>query len=639
MKTSRKPLASSFIIAPLLAGMHLTRASSLGPPGGIQNQPTAFLDAAQPQIIAAGVVITLLIGLSVVLIMLNRNLRSARRALQQLNASLESQMQERTAALTAEITERKQFELALRESEARFRSYFELPLIGIAINSPEKGWLQANDALCSMLGYTRSELMEHSLADLTHPADLVTEETFLKRMMSGEIDSYVLEKRFISKDGGIIWANVSVGCVRKPDGTIDYSVALVPNVTRRKTAETALQESEKKYRFLTENMKDVIWVMDVETLRFSYISPSVQQLRGYTPQEIMAEPMDAALTAQGARYVREQMNERAAAFAAGETAGAKPTYYLAELEQPCKDGTTVWTEVISYYWRDENSGRIQVHGVTRDISQRKAAEMALREAHEQLEQRVAERTAELNVANLALEKSGRLKDEFFAAMSHELRTPLTGVLGLTQILRTQSYGPLNEKQKFALLNIESSGQRLLQLVNNILEYTQLETGILTPKLASLSLEEVCRDCLKTCQGQIDAKHLKFSLSLKPQNIVLNADAARLTRALNHLLDNAIKFTANGGSIGIDVRGDAPAGQVQITVWDTGIGIQSEDFPRLFQPFRQLDGRLARQYSGTGLGLALVKRLVELQGGSVQVESVPGQGSRFSLLLPWHPQED
>ena len=618
--------------------------SSLPPGSIIKNRQYSFWEANQLQIITASLIFALLFLVMIYLAVLNRNLRLARQSLQHLNASLESQVQERTAALSsanaallAEIAERKQVEEALRESEARFRSYFDLPLIGIAITSPEKGWLQVNDSLCNMLGYSAQELASRTWAELTYPDDLAQDEAQFNRLLAGDIDAYALEKRFICKDGQIIWTNMSVGSVRKLDGVVDYTVALLANITRRKMAEAALLESEQKYRFLAENMKDVVWIMDVETLRFIYVSPSVQALRGYTPEEIMAEPLDAALTPEGAQNVRNVIEARATEFIAGEAEG-KSRFYIEELEQPCKDGSTVWTEVVTNRWREIKTGHIHVLGVTRDISERKQAEAALRAAYAELEQRVADRTVELQSANLALEKAARMKDEFFAAMSHELRTPLTGVLGLAQVLLMQVYGPLNEKQTTAVINIESSGKRLLELINNILDYTHLEAGMIQASQVPFLLEDVCMDCLKTNKIQTEAKHLQTSSSIEPRMIILRGDPAKLGQAINHLVNNAIKFTADGGSYGIEVVGNIVERQARITVWDTGIGIKSEDFPRLFKPFIQLDARLSRNFSGTGLGLALVKRLVELQGGSLEVESVAGQGSRFSISLPWQPDE-
>jgi signal transduction histidine kinase len=153
-------------------------------------------------------------------------------------------------------------------------------------------------------------------------------------------------------------------------------------------------------------------------------------------------------------------------------------------------------------------------------------------------------------------------------------------------------------------------------------------------VAPCSLGEICRSSLQMMAGQAADKNLQAGFSISPDRIDLNADARRLKQIVINLLSNAVKFTPQGGSFGIEVRGSVIEQQVSLTVWDTGIGISAQDQPRLFQSFIQLDARLSRQYQGTGLGLALVRRLAELHGGSVAVQSEPGQGSRFTVTLPW-----
>ena len=255
----------------------------------------------------------------------------------------------------------------------------------------------------------------------------------------------------------------------------------------------------------------------------------------------------------------------------------------------------------------------------------------LAKKNSELELRVQERTADLQNTNSSLARALSSRDEFLAAMSHELRTPMVGVLGLAQVLQLQTYGPLTEKQVNALKNIEDSGQHLLELINNVLDYSRLQSGSLQLEKKLLLVREVCQAALKTANLLADRKGQQISLQIDPPDLSLAADGARLQQILLHLLNNASKFTGKGGRIGIQAA--RKEGEVFITVWDTGIGIKAEDMPRLFKPFAQLDARLERMYSGTGLGLALAKSLVELHSGRMQVESEPGQGSKFTVILP------
>jgi signal transduction histidine kinase len=202
------------------------------------------------------------------------------------------------------------------------------------------------------------------------------------------------------------------------------------------------------------------------------------------------------------------------------------------------------------------------------------------------------------------------------------------------VLLMPHIGPLNTKQSTYLGHIQDSGKHLLELINQILDLAKLETGKIELNLAAYSLREICQASLEITSEQAATKHLQTHFSMEPEAIILNADALRLKQIVINLLSNAIKFTPDGGSFGIEIVGSQDKKQILLTVWDSGIGIQAEDIPRLFQSFVQLDARLGRKYEGTGLGLALVRRLSELHGGSVSIESTPGQGSRFTVLLPW-----
>jgi len=274
-----------------------------------------------------------------------------------------------------------------------------------------------------------------------------------------------------------------------------------------------------------------------------------------------------------------------------------------------------------------------------ELAERKQAQQALAEERAALSQRVAERTAELSAANAELARAARLKDEFLASMSHELRTPLNAILGMSEVLRREIYGPLNEKQLKSVRIIEESGHHLLDLINDILDVSKIEAGKIELQIAPLSVEAACRASLQLIKQQAHEKRLRVSFSFDNKVTLMQADERRLKQILVNLLSNAVKFTPEGGEIGLEVVGDVAAQVVHFTIWDTGIGIAEEDMVRLFRPFVQLDSSLSRQYDGSGLGLALVYRLVEMHGGSVSAESEVGKGSRFTVSLPWQPVED
>jgi signal transduction histidine kinase len=251
-----------------------------------------------------------------------------------------------------------------------------------------------------------------------------------------------------------------------------------------------------------------------------------------------------------------------------------------------------------------------------DITERKRAEEKLAET------------------NIALEKALRAKDEFMAAMSHELRTPLAGILGMVETLDDGVYGSLTDKQVKAVTVIHKNGHRLLDMVNGLIDYTHLQVGDIKPAMGNYSVDEICQSLMKKIEPSVRQKKQHTSIEIDPQVTHIQCDLVWLQKLLWPLVENASKFTPQGGEFGMIVKGNRDEKLVRLSIWDKGIGIQAQDLPRLFQPFVQLDARLSRLYDGTGLGLVLARRIAELLGGSVSVESVFGQGSRFTVTLPW-----
>lgn len=261
----------------------------------------------------------------------------------------------------------------------------------------------------------------------------------------------------------------------------------------------------------------------------------------------------------------------------------------------------------------------------------------LRIEREKLSERVAERTRELSIANVELAKAAKAKDEFLASMSHELRTPLTGILAMAEVLARELYGPLNDKQKHYLTTIEESGQHLLALINDILDIAKIEAGKLELNYSRVQIRAVCEGVLRLIKQNARKKSLNVELEIAQDIDSVMCDERRLKQMLVNLLGNAVKFTPAEGKVGLSVKRDNDGAHMLFTIWDTGIGIAEDRIAQLFQPFVQLDSSLARQYQGSGLGLALVDRMAKLHGGDVSLESVEGRGSRFCIRLPV-PQE-
>ena len=239
-------------------------------------------------------------------------------------------------------------------------------------------------------------------------------------------------------------------------------------------------------------------------------------------------------------------------------------------------------------------------------------------------------TARLKSQSAQIAEALRAKDVLLTGISHELRTPLTGILGMAEVLAEQLHGPLNEKQLRDVQIVQTSGRNLLKLINNIIDFAKIGAGQMDLKKQLCPTETFCHPALERVRSLAEKRGQTVALTNDAPGVQVFVDAHRMAEVLFNLLANASKFTVDRGECGLHVT--ATPGEVRFAVWDRGIGIDPENIAKLFQPFVQLDGRLARRYDGTGLGLALVKQWVDLHGGRVEVESERGVGSRFTVVL-------
>lgn len=372
-----------------------------------------------------------------------------------------------------------------------------------------------------------------------------------------------------------------------------------------------------KLSAVLEAMPDALVIVD-SNARIVLINKQTEKVFGYERTELLGEFIEQLMPT---RFRERHQNHRNSYLSTPRT---RPMGAGLELFGLHKDGTEFPIEIsLSPLKTDEG---LLVLAAVRDITERKKLETQLRAKNEELE-----------TQNRRVQEVNRLKSEFLANMSHELRTPLNGIIGFAELMHSGKVGPVSAEHQEYLGDILSSSQHLLQLINDVLDLSKVESGKLDfhPEKVELTLliNEV-RDILRTL---IAKKQIKFTITIDPKIGTVFIDPSKLKQILYNYISNAIKFTGEGGHVDIVVT-NKDKEMFCVEVKDNGIGIQEKDFNRLFAEFQQLDASSAKKFQGTGLGLALTKRLVEAQGGKIGVESTFGKGSDFYAILPKTSQQ-
>jgi PAS domain S-box-containing protein len=432
-----------------------------------------------------------------------------------------------------------------------------------------------------------------------------------------EQHSAVCEVRVVKPNGEIIWIQNRSQLIFDNQGNPVRAEGIITDITESKKAKALLEQSQERYRLITENTAEVIWILNLSKMAFTYVSPSIHTLRGMTPEEAVQEHLEDSLTPASLKVALDAIQEAAEDF---KNDPQTEKFYMTELQQYTKSGDIIWIEV-STKLRYNALNEIEVIGVSRNIDERKRIEH------------------DLTIAKQQAENANRAKSEFLANMSHEIRTPLNGVIGFTELLRSTTLDPT---QQLYVDNANTAAHALLSVINDILDFSKIEAG-------KLELDEVRTDLYALVKQMLDV--VKHQAAQKKIELVARMDSdlprffwldpTRIRQVLINLLSNALKFTDTGEvelivsfeSIALeDTHPDCGSAQIHFAVRDTGIGISPQQQARLFQEFVQADSSTTRKFGGTGLGLTISSRIVHQMGGSLLMESQPGLGSQFYLSL-------
>jgi PAS domain S-box-containing protein len=488
-----------------------------------------------------------------------------------------------------------------------WQSTFDAMNDGVCLLNEEGRVMRCNSAMTELLHKPFSELIS-----------CLHQELMPSTLGSVEASPFTLVQETRQRDSqevqcGSRWFSVTVDPIFKEEATFIGAVYILADITDRKQAEEALRVSEERFRLLLENVTDyAIFFLDTQA-RVIRWSLGAERMLGYQEPEILGKPSSIIFTPEDLEHGAEQQELETAVT---EGRAENERWHIR------KDGSRFWGSGIATPLRDEQGQLRGFSKIMRDFTERKRAE----DERNQLLAREQE-------ARAAAEAANRLKDEFLATLSHELRSPLNAMLGWTRLLNSRKFDEATTAR--ALQTIERSAKSQAQLVEDLLDVSRIIQGKLRLNTRPVELVSVIEAAIETVRPATEAKEIDLQCVLDPGAGPVAGDSDRLQQVIWNLVSNAIKFTPKGGCV--QVRLERVNSHVEITVKDTGKGIDPEFVPYVFERFRQADSSSTRVYSGLGLGLAIVRHLVELHGGTVRAQSEgEDKGATFTVKLPLLP---
>ena len=568
-----------------------------------------------------------------------------------------------SVSISRDITEQKRAEAALGQSEEEYRAMFELAAMG---NAQVDFWsgriLRANRKLCDMLGYAAEELLNKTFLEVTHPDDRGTNLDYFQRRQQGELDGYSLEKRYLRKDGSVVWGEMHTTLLRGPAAEPLYVIATVQDITARKQAEAeqarlyaaeqearaAAERGRQRAAFLAAVSTALASSLDYTTTLLRVARLSVNSFASWCMIDLLTEgrirrtafaahdselePLLRELSEQypidpgGSHAIAQAIRNEKAMFVPVMPAGypervdgdARHIELLRQL--PC--GSCI---VVPLAARGQRLGAISF--VSGQPGRYSAADLALAE-------QIAYR-ASVAIDNAQLyqqsETAVRLRDQFLTIASHELKTPLTSLVGYAELLeqRASEANNFDERDRRAIHIIAQQTARLEKMIDTMLDVSRIEHGRISIAREPLDLNTLATQV--TGQMRLLLKRHVLDLRLADEPVEIDGDEMRLGQVLQNLIQNAIKYSPLGGTISVEVR--RTSDQALVSVSDQGIGIPAEALPHLFTRFYRAPNAEAWHISGMGIGLYIAQEIIRLHEGEIQVTSEEGKGSTFTLSLP------
>jgi PAS domain S-box-containing protein len=508
--------------------------------------------------------------------------------------------------VSKDLSEEERMQRRVSEAEALTRGVFESGVEALVTTNPLGIITEVNQRVEQLTGRTRAQLIGTPLKD--YFADPELAEDGVRRALS-ESRVADLELALRTKDGLETLVELDATTFLGPDGVPRGVVAAVRDLTQRRQLESELLESRNFSRGLIENSLDALVTLDLHGV-ITDLNQPMAEATGFSREELIGRPLASNFTEP--ERVADALKE------------ATRSDYVSNYNLTLKTRNGA-RRVVSFHAsvsRDLGGHPAAVVATARDIT-----------VQEQRREMLEERNRDLEIQNRAAREANRLKSEFLASMSHELRTPLDSIIGFSDFLLAKGGSNLTDDQRECLGDILNSGNHLLQLINDILDLAKIESGKMEISVKEFSPKKALNEVCSVLKPMVAEKQLQLSTQVGAGIDLVTLDPLRFKQILYNLLSNSLKFTDPGGRVSVSIvaRGES---KFAVIVQDNGIGISPANLPRLFQEFEQLDSGPARRYQGSGLGLSLTKKLVELHGGEIHAESLLGHGATFTVILPY-----